>query len=439
MKNTISQENNTNKSKKLQNFNNFLLNSLNKIKQDISESNQIISELKYLNKSSSNNNIKRGRKGLLNKDNSNVCYMNSAFQILSNTYKLRNYFIKSQKDTENNLLSYFEKKLQKNSESMKISEKLSDLFYDLWDDNNKNNIIDPSDLIKVIRNSFNESKLISQKKNSISQLSKSTSLLFAPNLQNDSFYFLIKLLIELHKENNRKENNDNNNYYFSNIFELQKNENEQTKSKLVLSLFYNEINSIIYDLFIVQIKKTTYCQKLKKKNVTFENNFFVDFCEFLPDNEKVDSLENLISINKKGFIKKDKCYICHGYCNYIKSVEIYNFSYYIIFKLPRIKNDQTKNNDIITFNEKLDLYNYIERENINDKLKIKYKCNFNLYGVISHIGNNINQGHYYSSVKNNDEWIRYNDDKVSNENLNDLINNSKDAYVLFYENDIQKN
>ena len=55
---------------------------------------------------------------------------------------------------------------------------------------------------------------------------------------------------------------------------------------------------------------------------------------------------------------------------------------------------------------------------------------YNLCGVLTHIGNQINSGHYITEVKRNNIWWKCNDDKISETSFDTL---SKHAYAFLFE------
>ncbi len=124
------------------------------------------------------------------------------------------------------------------------------------------------------------------------------------------------------------------------------------------------------------------------------------------------------------------CNICKTYQQAIKKTEIYTAPNYLIIQLKRFKisnNKLNKKND--TFVE-FPLYNLnLEKYIIGpDKLNAIY----DIYGVIYHLGNGINTGHYLAICKNNNEWICYNDINVRIfEDEKKMID--KNAYLLFYK------
>ena len=124
------------------------------------------------------------------------------------------------------------------------------------------------------------------------------------------------------------------------------------------------------------------------------------------------------------------CSTCKSYQQAIKKTEIYTPPNYLIIQLKRFKmgnNKLNKKND--TFVDfplyDLDLRRYIIGPDKNNAL-------YDIYGIIYHLGNGINTGHYIAVCKNNNDWICYNDINVKifydEKNLID-----KSAYLLFYK------
>ena len=100
----------------------------------------------------------------------------------------------------------------------------------------------------------------------------------------------------------------------------------------------------------------------------------------------------------------------------------------MILTLQRIDPlNKTKNFSVVTFEDSINLENYVDRECGYSK-----KATYDLFGVINHIGS-IEFGHYYSFIKlfNKGLWYEFNDTKVNI--LGDKIINFNDAYTLFYK------
>ena len=59
---------------------------------------------------------------------------------------------------------------------------------------------------------------------------------------------------------------------------------------------------------------------------------------------------------------------------------------------------------------------------------------YDLYGVVIHVGNSTNSGHYYSFCKNmqNGSWYTCNDSHISGLSSESAALN-KEAYLLFYQ------
>ena len=81
---------------------------------------------------------------------------------------------------------------------------------------------------------------------------------------------------------------------------------------------------------------------------------------------------------------------------------------------------------------------------LNMEKYINDKCMYQLKGVVIHVGT-LNSGHYYSLIKNNDHWIRFDDTNIEPFDPTDLENeafgyeiegadeNSRNAYILLYK------
>ena len=100
-------------------------------------------------------------------------------------------------------------------------------------------------------------------------------------------------------------------------------------------------------------------------------------------------------------------------------------SNYIIIYLQRInKFLKTKNESFIEFDESLNLAEFCENKICPDD------CLFKLLGIIYHEGT-LDFGHYYTIIKINELWFKFNDNIVS------LVTNiefkSKDVFAFFFE------
>lgn len=60
------------------------------------------------------------------------------------------------------------------------------------------------------------------------------------------------------------------------------------------------------------------------------------------------------------------------------------------------------------------------------------KWEYNLFGVVRHYGT-LNGGHYISEVKKNNNWVKFDDDKMSSSSMGKQGETDGSAYILFYE------
>ena len=81
----------------------------------------------------------------------------------------------------------------------------------------------------------------------------------------------------------------------------------------------------------------------------------------------------------------------------------------------------------VSFDEELELKNYIDKDLCNISSGTKFK----LFGINIREGSTKNFGHCYSYVKVQDEWICYNDSSVHKETPRFTLNN---VVGLYYEN-----
>ena len=86
---------------------------------------------------------------------------------------------------------------------------------------------------------------------------------------------------------------------------------------------------------------------------------------------------------------------------------------YLIFSLQRFNPSlNTKNNVLITFEETLDL------KNIYDEIEELNKDNiYKLWSTVDHFGS-IENGHYTTNIKINNFWYVFNDEEITNININ---------------------
>ena len=127
----------------------------------------------------------------------------------------------------------------------------------------------------------------------------------------------------------------------------------------------------------------------------------------------------------------------------IKTTEIKKAPKILIIHLDRFKLKQdygtkpvdvygltTKRGNLIDFPiDNLDIKKYLAGNNKN----LYNKCEYELFAVCNHYGNNIENGHYAAFIKNNprESWYNINDDVIIQKSPEKLVTSA--AYILFYK------
>ena len=122
------------------------------------------------------------------------------------------------------------------------------------------------------------------------------------------------------------------------------------------------------------------------------------------------------------------CNKCKQYSDSINRNKIFSFSNILIMILNRGKNNIYK--VTLNFSEKIDLTKYV--------LNAQDKYIYNLYGVITHLGESGESGHFVASCKSpvDNKWYRYNDSIVYLINdFNKKVEKFGTPYILFYQRD----
>lgn len=322
------------------------------------------------------NYLSKGLCGLLNIGN--TCYLNSILQCLFATLKLSDYF-----------LSY-----NFNEDVNKKYSKIVNNYYKLLESVFEyNQLIKPKSIIESI-GTFDKRYITLE--------------------QQDSHEFLINFLELLHKG-----------IRYDIDIEIKGGINN-IKSKYIENWSKNHKNnySIIIELFYGYIFNNIKCNNCKYSDKIFEpfNTLSISITS--------DSLEGCLDNYFEEYnIDEWNCEKCENKgCN--KKSKLWSLPNYLIINLKRFKTDEKnklhKNIENVKFPlSNLNLTKYITKEK-NDENNYIYDC----YAVNYHTGN-LNNGHYYSIVKNlNKSWYLMNDGNVSIfRNVNNMNNN---AYIIFY-------
>ena len=371
-----------------------------------------------------------------------TCFMNSTLQCLSQTADLTNYFLKDSKKDRiiNNNLA------KENKNSLQLSPIYLELVKKLWD--------------KKGGKSFSPNEFMS----TIEKMNP----LFKKGQAGDSKDFIIFILEQIHKELKSK---------ISKNYNVVQPLNQYDRDN-AFNYFINDFTkdcSIISDAFFGFTETTNECLNCKNyyNNHYLNNpicyNFGIFNCLIFPLEEvknyknknlmqsffnmnnnmnymnNMNNMNFMNNISQNNSVTLDDCFLYNqktdlftgenrNYCNICKQLydsyytsKIYSCPNNLILILNRGKNNMY--NIKIYFEETIDITQYVV---INDGNKWIY----NLYGVITHIGESGPNAHFVASCKSpvDKKWYRYNDAIVNpiNNVQNEVINFGT-PYILFYK------
>ena len=355
-----------------------------------------------------------------------TCFMNSTLQCFSQTKKLTNYFLNPKnrdKIINNNISLLF-------PNSYQLTPLYLDLIENLWKGNKT--YFAPYNFMNTVNN---------------------MNPLFKRGEAGDAKDFIIFVLEQLHKELKRPLKN----MKMLPVFD----QPNQYDKKNTLNSFVNEFSketSIISDLFFGFNETTTVC--LNCKNYFNSRNSQNPICYnygifnllIFPLEEVKNMINNQSLMNIQNFyqgpknaVNIDDCFTYNqktdyftgenkNYCNICKQLSesyytsrIYVCPDILILILNRGKGNIYKVK--MNFNEVIDITNYVIQ---NENKRVIY----NLYGVITHIGESGPNAHFVASCKSpvDGKWYRYNDAKVDPiQNFQKDIHDFCSPYILFYE------
>ena len=376
-----------------------------------------------LNNIQPNNDKPCWRKGLQNIGA--TCYMNATLQCFAHIPEFVTFFRQNQQVQD---------VINKNVEEVKLTTAFAELLQNLYPtnlDNMKNKKY-------YAPNNF---------KKTISQMNP----LFEGIAANDAKDLVNFLIMTLHSELNKaqpEQIEDNNN----NIFE------NQTNKQLMLQNFSENFvkthNSTISDLFYALNYNITQCSNCKIISYNYQIYFFLLF--------PLEEVRKFVLMNNGGFnnnfndnmVNIDDCFnydrkinTMSGdnamYCNYCKQTcasrmctNLTTGPEVLIILLNRGKGKEFEVK--LNFPEKLNLNNYIEIKETGTQ--------YELFGVITHIGESSMSGHFIAYCKDlwdNNIWYKYNDAIVTQvSSFQSEVVDFAMPYLLFYkkiDNDMFKN
>ena len=353
-----------------------------------------------------------------------TCFMNSTLQCLSQTKELTNYFLKQKNKNEiiNNNIAL------ENKNNYQLSPVFLELIQKLWDKNGDKSFY-PTKFMNTVNN---------------------INPLFKTGQAGDAKDFIIFVLEQLHKELRKSVNFNNNsiseplnqydknnafNYFFKDfksqvsiISDIFYGFNETTNECLNCKNIYNlkELNNPIcynYGLFNCLIFPLEEIKNFKNNNNCTLNNYyqinnsFVSIYDCFQYNQKTE----LFSGDNRNY-----CNICKQLYDSYYTSKIYICPTILILILNRGKGNIF--NVKLFFDEIIDITDFVLQ-------KEKSKIIYNLYGVITHIGESGPNAHFIASCKSpiDKKWYRYNDSIVNPiENIQKEIIDFGTPYILFY-------
>ena len=240
-------------------------------------------------------------------------------------------------------------------------------------------------------------------------------------IQHDAQEFLRILLNDISSEMNQNKKNRN---YTEIIYT---NLKDKIQSEKEFEKFSNsKEKSFITELFNSVILTKHLC---KCNEETYSFNNIIEYPLTIPKNINLIELSELLDIYFQEEIVEfvNRCQRCKNIEYHKKELFITKLPKILIISLQRLNfRENTKNECIINFSEKLDLSKYIDNDFKNNQT-----AEYNLLGFINHIGT-LNFGHYYSYIKleNKTIWYKFDDSKVNR--IGDKVEDMDEAYILFY-------
>ena len=350
-----------------------------------------------------------------------TCYMNATLQCFCNIVKFVDYF-KYNKYLINLVKNDY------NKSSLSSSFKL--LIEKLWPDNFNSNT--------------KKSYAPYEYKNKISKMNS----LFEGVQANDSKDLVNFIIMTLHQELNKVKNvsnsfNNNNNFGVS----INQQTNQQLMFNNFIENFKKENHSIISDLFYAMNCNMIQCSMCKTQSYNYQTYFFLVFPLEEIRKYKINNFNQFNNFNNMFNNNEVNIYDCFEYekrinfmsgqnamyCNYCKNT--CNSSMCTMLTTgPQILIIILNRGQGIQFNVKI---NFVEQLNLAYFIQFgNTGVNYELIGVITHLGDSGMSGHFIAYCKNpiSKSWYQYNDAKVN------PVNNFKKEvidfampYLLFYK------
>jgi len=349
------------------------------------------------------------------------CYMNSFLQILLHT-------------------PYFLEKLRESYSETKTNHLLIDSLLELSESENENRI-----------------RLLKNIKNSMAEIDES----YGKNAQNDSQEFGINLIghiISIIKgELSFSDEEASEEYDISEINKIKKNEkykkflDKYCKNELPLEKMF-QFHEISYKIDINNIKELNikkidfdiflnidlYFPKKTKSNYKLTDLLKLKYPKInnLENSEEEESETNNVLSSIIQWIINFYYYVVKGTnsignksitkFNYIFFNNLYTLPNYLIITINRAILGKSIYKDNVEFEETLDLKDYLDVDSFKDE-----DTTYKLYGI-NYCYKQIlsNSGHYYCSIKINENWFTFDDNKPIKKEIPEF--NSKYVVGLYY-------
>ena len=368
-----------------------------------------------------------------------TCYMNATLQCLCNIPKFVNYF-----KYNKHLKEIVKNDLSNGNKMLCTSFKL--LIEKLWPDNYVNSYLSSYGSIgsnNTYLNKKNDSYAPKDFKTKISTMNE----LFKGVAANDAKDLVNFLIMTLHEELNTAEKKNLNTNAIN-----QDQRNQQLMFNLFTQDFVNSNKSIISDLFYGVNYNIVQCNgcgcgsraynyqtyfffvfpleevRIFKSQNNYNNNFNYNM-NF--NNNEVNIYDCFLYDQRINYMMGENamyCNYCKRQCNSQMCTLLAFGPEIIIIILNRGQGAQFKVK--VNFQEQLNLYNFIDYKDTG--------VNYQLIGVITHLGGNDMSGHFIAYCKNpiSNSWYQYNDsivNEVNQANFKAEVIDYAMPYLLFYQ------
>ena len=361
-----------------------------------------------------------------------TCYKNSVLQCLSQTKDLTNYFLREEnkeKIINNNIA-------KKHNEEYQLCPIYYELIKNLWNKNASNKSFSPINFMKTIE-----------------KMTKNDTVQFTLNEAGDAKDFIIYILERLHTELKKPVSNK----ALFNQANPETSLNQYDKKNALIHFIseFQKETSIISDLFygfnettnVCQFCKFNYNSKGQVEPICYNYGIFNILIFPLDEVRKyrdkfyqskdagMVSLYECFCYNQKSDYftgdNKNYCNICRQLYDSVYTSQIFIASNILIMILNRGKGNIYKIK--IDFSLQIDISDFVLQKDTKEL--------YNLYGVITHIGESGPNAHFVAACRSpvDGNWYRYNDAMVT-----PISNFQKDVYdfgmpyILFYEKQKQK-